>query len=126
MDLHPAPYTVDTVLQTLRGTFRDYQQTRVRCVSDASSLSLLPMISSALSRVEQHLQYVAGQEILCERLDEIRVGGPGRPSAEWAPARDCLSSLSQVLPGRGTGRTGLGRDSVPARTGCGIGPASSR
>lgn len=74
----PTRGTVAGALEILKATIGECDRASLRFASDPQALSILPILSLALGRVELHMEFVAHNEESLRRLEDITIGDPAQ------------------------------------------------
>jgi hypothetical protein len=69
--------TVLVILEILRFTLLELQHTSIRFATDDRARSSLAILSLALGRIEQRLEFVVDNEDVAQRLCDISIGNQG-------------------------------------------------
>jgi hypothetical protein len=108
----PARGTVAGALEILKATISECSRASIRFASDAQVLSILPILSLALCRVELHMEFVAYNEESLRRLEDITIGDPAQDCSFLHALGVDLQTISIYLEKANPTERIVGRDEV--------------
>jgi hypothetical protein len=108
----PARGTVAGALEILKATLSECNRASVRFSSNLQALSILPILSLALGRVELHMEFVAYNEESLTRLEDITIGDPAQNCSFLHALGVDLQTISMYLEKANPIGHTVGRDEV--------------
>jgi hypothetical protein len=110
--MRPARGTVAGASEILKATINECNRASVRFASNLQALSILPILSLALGRLELHMEFVAHNEESLRRLEDITIGDPGQDCSFLHALGVDLQTISMYLEKADPIGRIVGRDEV--------------